>query len=99
MEQRAAGRWIRKDMQTEEKPGEVPERAKPSGETRPEWGWVEPCVWTERMLEALENGVKGGKWFSLGIVKLTCCKEYRPYSSKGDTILHAHTTPCQTWNA
>lgn len=25
----------------------------------------EPCVWTERMLAALERGVKGGKWFSL----------------------------------
>ena len=27
--------------------------------------WVEPTVWTERMLAALEQGVKGGKWFSL----------------------------------
>ena len=26
---------------------------------------VEPKVWTERMLTALEQGVKGGKWFSL----------------------------------
>jgi RNA-directed DNA polymerase len=26
---------------------------------------VEPSVWTERMLTALEQGVKGGKWFSL----------------------------------
>jgi len=29
------------------------------------WSWVEPSVWTERMLTALEQGVKGGKWFSL----------------------------------
>ena len=29
------------------------------------WSWVEPEVWTERMLAALEQGVKGGKWFSL----------------------------------
>jgi RNA-directed DNA polymerase len=29
------------------------------------WGWVEPEVWTERMVAALESGVKGGKWFSL----------------------------------
>lgn len=29
------------------------------------WPWVEACVWTERMLAALDNGVKGGKWFSL----------------------------------
>jgi RNA-directed DNA polymerase len=34
-------------------------------EIRARWGWVEPSVWTERMLAALENGVKGGKWFSL----------------------------------
>lgn len=32
---------------------------------RTRWEWVEPSVWTERMLAALENGVKGGKWFSL----------------------------------
>lgn len=29
------------------------------------WAWVEPSVWTPRMLTALEQGVKGGKWFSL----------------------------------
>ena len=29
------------------------------------WGWVEAAIWNERMLAALENGVKGGKWFSL----------------------------------
>ena len=27
--------------------------------------WVEASIWTERMLAALENGVKGGKWYSL----------------------------------
>lgn len=27
--------------------------------------WAETAVWTERMLAALANGVKGGKWFSL----------------------------------
>jgi RNA-directed DNA polymerase len=27
--------------------------------------WVEASIWTQRMLVALENGVKGGKWFSL----------------------------------
>jgi RNA-directed DNA polymerase len=27
--------------------------------------WVEASVWNERMLAALENGVKGGQWFSL----------------------------------
>lgn len=29
------------------------------------WPWVAPEVWTKRMLQALVNGVKGGKWFSL----------------------------------
>jgi RNA-directed DNA polymerase len=27
------------------------------------WQWVERTVWTQRMLEALERGVKGGVWF------------------------------------
>ncbi len=26
------------------------------------WDWVEASVWTERMLAALGNGVKGGKY-------------------------------------
>ncbi len=30
-----------------------------------DWSWVESSIWTERMLVALVNGVKGGKWFSL----------------------------------
>jgi RNA-directed DNA polymerase len=42
----------------------VPE-AKQAGEVRARWAWAEPCVWTERMLTALEEGVKGGVWFSL----------------------------------
>ena len=29
------------------------------------WSWVEAGVWTERMLSALGNGVKGGKWYAL----------------------------------
>lgn len=32
---------------------------------RARWAWTEPSVWTERMLTALETGVKGGRWFSL----------------------------------
>ena len=35
------------------------------GETKSRWDWVEREVWTERMLKALETGVKGGVWFSL----------------------------------
>jgi RNA-directed DNA polymerase len=30
-----------------------------------DWSWVEASVWTERMVSALGNGVKGGRWFSL----------------------------------
>lgn len=29
------------------------------------WTWVEGRAWSERMLTALGNGVKGGKWYSL----------------------------------
>jgi len=44
----------------------VPERAKQEPETRdPKWDWVEASIWTDRMISALENGVQGGKWFSL----------------------------------
>jgi len=52
------------DKGKEERPAPVPEKAKQAGETG-RWGWVEPSVWTPRMLEALDKGVKGGKWFSL----------------------------------
>jgi RNA-directed DNA polymerase len=43
------------------------QKAKQGAETckSDKWDWVEASVWTERMLAALENGVKGGKWFSL----------------------------------
>jgi len=30
-----------------------------------DWGWVDRSIWTDRMLTALANGVRGGKWFSL----------------------------------
>lgn len=43
----------------------VPARAKRGGETQGRWSWVEPSVWTERMLAALDKGVEGGRWYSL----------------------------------
>jgi RNA-directed DNA polymerase len=49
----------------EQQPEAVPARATRAGEILLRWGWVESTVWTERMLTALEGGVKGGKWFSL----------------------------------
>jgi RNA-directed DNA polymerase len=42
----------------------VPARAKQGAEAR-DWSWVEDTVWTERMVSALVNGVKGGRWYSL----------------------------------
>ena len=56
----------------ESKPAAVTVRAKQAGEIHARWAWVEPSVWNERMLTALEQGVKGGKWFSL------IDKVYRP---------------------
>jgi len=34
------------------------------GDPRQLW-WAEASIWTDRMVSALGNGVKGGKWFSL----------------------------------
>src|SRR4030042_335398 len=54
-----------KDRPMEDEPTAVPAMATQVGEVRARWAWTEPAVWTERMLTALEQGVKGGKWFSL----------------------------------
>lgn len=42
----------------------VPARATQGAEAR-DWSWVEASVWTDRMVSALVNGVKGGRWYSL----------------------------------
>lgn len=49
----------------EAEPVPVSIATKQTGEMPGRWSWVEPSVWTPRMLTALEQGVKGGKWFSL----------------------------------
>ena len=71
------------DRTTEAAPAAVPERATQAGEVRARWVWTEPAVWTERMLTALENGVKGGVWnrffAALGLYSLEA----------------AHATACQ----
>ncbi len=52
-------------------PAEVPVEAKQAGEAqadqarRERWSWAQADVWTDRMLKALEEGVKGGVWYSL----------------------------------
>src|SRR5580704_18026536 len=56
----------------QERPGSA-DKAKQGtdGASRGRW-WMEASIWTERMVSALANGVKGGKWFSL------IDKVYRP---------------------
>ena len=54
------------EWQSESQAPVVPEKATQGAETqRRDWSWVEATVWNERMLAALGNGVRGGKWFSL----------------------------------
>lgn len=45
----------------------VPETATQGAEVRRrgQWWWTEASIWTERMVSALGNGVRGGKWYSL----------------------------------
>jgi RNA-directed DNA polymerase len=50
----------------------VPAMAKQTETTPTQWVWVDRAIWTQRMLAALGNGVKGDKWFSL------IDKVYRP---------------------
>jgi RNA-directed DNA polymerase len=50
---------------SETQPPPVPETATQVGEVLLRWSWTEHAVWTERMLTALEQGVKGNCWFSL----------------------------------
>jgi RNA-directed DNA polymerase len=67
MERREAGRWMSERYIGGRRPAAVVEISKQAGDAqnRDKWKWVEPSVWTERMLTALEEGVKGGKWFAL----------------------------------
>ena len=49
----------------DQRPSGVPATANQGGAVPSRWLWTEPAVWTERMLTALDEGVKGGVWFSL----------------------------------
>ena len=57
------------DEERQEQVPAVPETARQGAETQgqnlPDLSWVEAAIWTERMVSALVNGVKGGSWFSL----------------------------------
>src|ERR1700751_893291 len=65
VESREAGRWKRERQTRGTNPTQVPTTAPQGGEIRARWAWVEPEVWTERMLATLETGIEGGKWFRL----------------------------------
>lgn len=54
-----------KSGETEGKPETVSDETRQSGDIRSRWKWVQPAIWTDRMLTTLEEGVKGGKWHSL----------------------------------
>lgn len=45
--------------------GSVPSGTKQDSSPPVQWPWVDRSIWTERMLAALGNGVRGKKWFSL----------------------------------
>lgn len=70
-----------KDEQKEKETIDSVQCTKQDGEIYERWPWVEPEVWTERMLKALEEGVKGGKWFSL-IDKVSSKKALRAAHEK-----------------
>lgn len=61
-------------IKNEEQLWAVPDenQARRERETLSRWDWVERTVWNARMLNALETGVKGAKWYSL------MDKVYRP---------------------
>ena len=62
-----------RESETAREVAAVSETAKPDTFTPAgDWGWVDRTIWTDRMLAALENGVRGSFWYSL------VDKVYRP---------------------
>jgi len=59
-------------IRREQQPATVSSTKQAGEALNQKWIWVERAVWTDRMLEALDKGVKGGVWFSL------IDKVYRP---------------------
>lgn len=49
----------------QERPAQVAAGPTQAGDVRSRWAWAEASVWSDRMLTALDQGVKGGVWFSL----------------------------------
>lgn len=52
-------------MSSETQPSAVSATAAQGGKVPGRWSWTGPGAWAERMLTALDAGVKGGVWFSL----------------------------------
>ncbi len=50
---------------TDQQPTKVPFGATPAGQPPSVREWANRFVWTDRMLTALEQGVRGGKWHTL----------------------------------
>jgi RNA-directed DNA polymerase len=50
---------------TDQRPATVPFGATPAGQPPTVKEWANRHVWTDRMLDALEAGVRGGKWHTL----------------------------------
>src|SRR5215212_9057016 len=65
-------------------------KAKQGREVAPKWEWTEASVWNERMLAALERGVKGGKWFSLMESRM---REVRPSGLEGGVTFYPSFLP------
>ena len=53
------------DAPPESNSAPLSEATTPAGAVRARWAWTTPEVWTERMLTALEQGVRGGQWYTL----------------------------------
>jgi len=70
------------DGQSEREPMRVPAGAVPVGEVRARWEWAEPAVWTERMLAALEDGVKGACFAEHGLFSLVAACAAASQSSR-----------------
>jgi RNA-directed DNA polymerase len=51
---------------TDQRPATVPFAATPAGQPPTIQEWANRSVWTDRMLAALQKGVRGGRWHTLG---------------------------------
>jgi RNA-directed DNA polymerase len=54
-----------KTKRTDQRPATVPFGATPAGQPPAVKEWANRVVWNERMLDALHQGVRGGKWHTL----------------------------------